>query len=392
VALSHVPIDRITETDLRELIAGQAPESLYIEYKRQTYGGKDADRREFLADLSSFANSRGGDLLIGVSAADGVPVSLCPFTDNADAEQLRLESMARTGLEPRIPNLQMRIVPVAPSGSVLVIRVPRSYRLPHRVIFGGANRFWARSSAGKYEPNVEELRSLFVFAPELAERMRVFRFDRVASVVAGDTPVPLMSDCGLALHVVPFAHFDVGASLLVEAVIEKRLGIPPLGTDFPHDSRVNVDGVVMLSNPDAVGGYRAYTQVFRAGAFEAVDSSILHSSGHIDIHTLDYSIVHHSCVYARVLHQLGVEPPYAVMVSLFGLRGRMLSAWNLNFGQFQGQTIARDQLHLAEVILETAPPDDRAAAHLLRPILDQLANASGRRASISFDQHGNWAP
>jgi Putative DNA-binding domain len=225
MALLHIPMDRITEAHLRELIAGQAPETLHIEYKRETYGGKDADRREFLADLSSFANTRGGDLLIGMSAAKGVPVSLSPFADNADAELLRLESMARTGLEPRIPNLQIRSVPIASGGSVLLIRIPRSHRLPHRVVFGGSNRFWARSSAGKYEPNVDELRSLFAFAPELAERMRMFRFDRVAGIVAGDTPVPLMSNCCLVVHVVPFSHFDLSASISLELVLEKRLAI-----------------------------------------------------------------------------------------------------------------------------------------------------------------------
>jgi len=392
MALLHIPVDRITEAQLRELIAGQAPETLHIEYKRETSGGQDADRREFLADLSSFANTRGGDLLIGISAAKGVPVSLSPFTDNADAELLRLESMARTGLEPRIPNLQIRAVPIASGGSVLLIRIPRSHRLPHRVVFGGSHRFWARSSAGKYEPNVDELRSLFAFAPELAERMRMFRFDRVESIVAGDTPVPLMNNCCLVVHVVPFSHFDLSASLSLESVLEKRLAILPLGTDYPHDCRVNFDGVVTLSNPNEKGEYRAYTQVFRAGAFEAVDSSIIYESGHIDIHTLDYFIVRHSRVYAMVLHGSGAEPPYAVMVSLLGIRGRTLAAYNMNLGRFQGQTINRDQLHLAEVILEEVPPGDPDGAHVLRPMLDQLANASGRRASVSFDQHGNWTP
>ena len=48
-----MPIDNsdfesLTEADLNELITGQVPESLYIEYKRETYGASDADKREAL--------------------------------------------------------------------------------------------------------------------------------------------------------------------------------------------------------------------------------------------------------------------------------------------------------------------------------------------------------
>jgi len=139
--------------------------------------------------VSSFANARGGDLIIGIAAEKGIPVALAPLAVDADAELLRLGNMARDGLEARIPNLQLHAVQIAAGGYVLVIRVPRSYRAPHRVIFKGLNRFHARSSAGKYEPNVEELRALFAFAPDLAERVRAFRFERIARITAADTPV-----------------------------------------------------------------------------------------------------------------------------------------------------------------------------------------------------------
>ena len=85
--------------------------------------------------MSSFANARGGDLIIGIAAEKGIPVALAPLAVDADAELLRLGNMARDGLEARIPNLQLHAVQIAAGGYVLVIRVPRSYRAPHRVIF-----------------------------------------------------------------------------------------------------------------------------------------------------------------------------------------------------------------------------------------------------------------
>jgi len=68
MALTHIPLDRITDGHLSALIKAGAAESLHIEYKRETYGGNDDARREFLADISSFANSVGGDLVIGIAA------------------------------------------------------------------------------------------------------------------------------------------------------------------------------------------------------------------------------------------------------------------------------------------------------------------------------------
>jgi hypothetical protein len=102
MALLDIPLDTIAERDLQRLIAAGAAESLYIDYKQQTYGNSDSDHVEFLADLASFANTMGGDVVIGMAEAKGVPQSFTPFTGDADKECRRLEDIARTGLEPRI--------------------------------------------------------------------------------------------------------------------------------------------------------------------------------------------------------------------------------------------------------------------------------------------------
>jgi len=187
--------------------------------------------------VSSFANARGGDLIIGIAAEKGIPVALAPLAVDADAELLRLGNMARDGLEARIPNLQLHAVQIAAGGYVLVIRVPRSYRAPHRVIFKGLNRFHARSSAGKYEPNVEELRALFAFAPDLAERVRAFRFERIARITAADTPVIMQDNCRLVLHVIPFSHFDLRQPLSMGDVFRMSSYFMPIGSIHPDETR-----------------------------------------------------------------------------------------------------------------------------------------------------------
>jgi hypothetical protein len=65
-------------------------------------------------------------------------------------------------------------VPLSDGGSVIIVRAPRGFIPPHRVIARESNRFWARAGTTKYQPNVEQLRRQFNDAPHLAERIRLF--------------------------------------------------------------------------------------------------------------------------------------------------------------------------------------------------------------------------
>ncbi|MFH0344211.1 MAG: helix-turn-helix domain-containing protein [Chromatiales bacterium] len=80
MALLHLGFDKIDEGHLQRLIEIGAAESREIEYKRQTYGKNDDAKTEFLADISSFANTIGGDLIIGMTASKGVPMAFEPWT------------------------------------------------------------------------------------------------------------------------------------------------------------------------------------------------------------------------------------------------------------------------------------------------------------------------
>ncbi len=63
MALIHIPLQQIDERELQRLINGKVAEARDIEYKRDTYGGSDADHAEWL-DISSFANTAGGELAV----------------------------------------------------------------------------------------------------------------------------------------------------------------------------------------------------------------------------------------------------------------------------------------------------------------------------------------
>ena len=73
------PIHTIDLDDLRALVDDEVREGKTIEYKCELPGGADSDRVSLLATVSSFANTAGGDLLIGVEAEEGVPTAYLLF-------------------------------------------------------------------------------------------------------------------------------------------------------------------------------------------------------------------------------------------------------------------------------------------------------------------------
>ncbi len=59
------------EEDLQALVDNSVLECKTIEYKQALPSNSESGKKEFLADVSSFANASGGDLIYGVSESKG---------------------------------------------------------------------------------------------------------------------------------------------------------------------------------------------------------------------------------------------------------------------------------------------------------------------------------
>jgi len=152
MALNHKLIDAVDRSDLEALVMRGEAESRFIEYKLLSPRASDSDKKEFLADVSSFANAAGGDIVYGISEMKGTPVKLVGLElTNVDAEKLRLEETIRTGIAPRVTGLSIKVVPLDGSKVAIVVRIPHSFGRPHMVTFKGGSRFFSRNSGGKYQ-------------------------------------------------------------------------------------------------------------------------------------------------------------------------------------------------------------------------------------------------
>ena len=192
------PLDQIGIADLQELIADMVREGKSIDYKQAMYRLDDPDdkvrdrqREELLKDVSSFANTIGGHLIIGMSEDDQIPMSVIGVPiDDLDKEKNRVDQLIAQWLEPRI-SYDIHSIEVEPGKHVLVIRLPQSLVSPHRVVYQRQfGQFWARNSTGAYAMDTSELRRAFTLSETLIEQIKGFRKERVHLIMEGETPAP----------------------------------------------------------------------------------------------------------------------------------------------------------------------------------------------------------
>ena len=145
MGLLHKSLNTIGIEDIELLKLNSVQEWKQIDYKLNL-----VDDSKFLSSVCSFANCMGGDLVFGISEEKGIPTS-CPglLVPDFDAEVNRLENMIRDGIEPRITGMAFHRVATTEGRTIIVIRIPRSWSMPHRV--KKTRRFFSRHSAGKYD-------------------------------------------------------------------------------------------------------------------------------------------------------------------------------------------------------------------------------------------------
>jgi hypothetical protein len=383
------PLDEITETDLNGLITASVAERKTIDYKQQLPDTNDAGKRELLADVSSFANTAGGDLIFGVTESAGLPTGI-PGVQiaNTDQEILRFDNIIRDGLSPRIRHTT-RAVGLASGLSVLIIRAERSWYGPHRVVFKGDSRFYGRTTNGKYELDVTDLRNAFIFANTVAEKVAAFRSERIIAIENGRTLVPLPSGPLLAVHCLPLDSF----------ASEKRLDVLGLGTAYQvlrpmgwvnlngWGPRINFEGLICVASGDPP---RTYTQVYRSGIIESVGEGFLRGfkADLIPSTLYERTVLDSVRTAFKIMQHLACNPPAIVNISLIGVRGlRMATDFNTQMNLGGGSPIDRDVLALPGILVEDISADP---SKLLKSTLDLVWNACGYPSSPNFGANGEW--
>lgn len=406
------PLDAIEAADLAALSTRQVTERRTLDYKRDLKFASRDDRKEFVADVLSFANASGGDIVFGMDEAkDGAGGKLGypepPLGTSlwaADDEVKRaMEQCVRDSTDPRLPSVDVRIVDGGfPSGKVVVVRVPKSPAGPHVSLLD--QRFYSRATTGKYQLDVRQLRSAFVDASELERSARTLRSERLALIdsrrrarpdepAREDLPRRLgvePPEAVLVVHVVASSYVDRARRLDVSRLDWKK-HVPEPGRHMHLASRYNLDGLVLWTENNHGSGESStsidYWQVFRAGAVEYVN--VYHPNrgaekGLLLGDTMELEVLESVQASTALLASGGADFPMFVFIALLNVRGRTIVLAEGERDRF-AKKIDRDDLVLPDASIETGTTD---LARALRGSFDVLWQSGGAHRSPCYGADG----
>jgi hypothetical protein len=381
--------EEINEADLLLLVESKIPEKRNIEYKLDLPLDSNEGKKKFLADISSLANAAGGHIIFGVQEENGLPMAIPGVrSDDPDGEILRLENIMRDGIEPRLQGVSAKSIALSSGTHAFILRIPRSWSRPHVVNYKNHWRFYSRNSAGKYQLDVSEVCLAFLQSSELAGRIRLFRDERLGSIISEQTPARLLPGARIILHLIPYASFDVAASFPLDEIAKEPYYVKLINSSMSN-WRYNFDGILITSTEaEEVQGY---VQIYRNGIIEAVEVSMLRPQGDrrlIPSIVFEEELIEATKNYLEIQHQITVPPPVSILISLVGVSGYFMEV-NHRIGLWNEKRhpIDRDTLILPELIFESIPPDIPRA---LKPAFDAVWNATGLPASLTYNSQGEW--
>ena len=381
-------LDEISIQDLQELIDNEVAEGKTVEYKRELPDNKDKNKKEFLADVSSFANASGGDLIYGIvedkktSKAielKGINIS------KPDEFKLRLDSMIRNGIESRIPMFDIKDIQLPNSNYVIIIRIQKSWLSPHRVSFSGHDKFYSRSTNGKYPLDVSELKNAFLLSEGINERIRKFREDRISKIIANETPVALPDNPRILLHIIPLPAFSSTQPFVnIDEVAYNELS--PICSGG-HSHRYNLEGLLTYEktmNCQTI----SYAQLYKNGIIETITGDFLRKGENYIPRDFEKIIIKAIEGYIKLSEKHNVELPYVIFLTLLGVKGcRISDEKHIMSSLLNKNSIDRDILLLPEIIINSF---EEQISQAMKPIFDSLWNASGFPRSLSYTRDGIW--
>jgi hypothetical protein len=125
-----------TKSDLERLKNDDIQESVTLDYKDAAALGKTSPQRsELCKDVSAFANSAGGQIIYGIQEDGHHPVRVqdVDAVNPADISREWIEQVIDSNVQPRIQNLRIQPIDVAPGRVAYVITIPQATtNAPHQ--------------------------------------------------------------------------------------------------------------------------------------------------------------------------------------------------------------------------------------------------------------------
>jgi len=391
--------ENLSVETLQDAVDEGYPEGKELEFKRELKPENSGHKAKLFAEVTSFANSGGGDLVIGIVDEEGSATGLWPIQyDDVDTARDRWVNIIKRNTDPEIPQHLIEIQPIyvggelseyidencpVSTGHILVIRVRRSWRAPHRETVN--NRFYERSASGNSELDTGSIRRAMLQGEVFAERAKEFRDNRISAIAADELPFPLRELPKVVVHLMPSNNFGV------EPLIDPQNANPWNTAEdeiapqllSPNQSKGNwerftEEGYLAAARQSQYENrISKYTLTFRSGTIEAMTTSpaVLHSDpNYISSPNLRNCLEQVFEDYWRFIEDAGGAYPFYFFVSIVGAKGLPVCTEDQVRWPDELEMIDREIVRIPALIINS--PAEEVEEHI-NQILDRVANASG---------------
>jgi hypothetical protein len=256
------------------------------------------------------------------------------------------------------------------------MRIPKSYNSPHQVGQQGSFRFFGRGSNGKFQLDVDALRTAFRQGPEVRKIIKDFRSERIAKITTNATPLKLSSGSKIVVHLAPLETFANDAPLDLRVIGTDASLLPSILEEGGRTS-TNLDGYLGGHHNlrDTASGY---VQLFRNACLEVVEHvEPWHVNGRNFLPGLHFD---------ELIQNVVKGAPILAMLSLIGMEGRLMGT-----GQKWGYE-NRPSFNAPEILCPDFLIDDLTASPetIAFSFAKPAWNAAGYEQSVFYDRHGKW--
>lgn len=378
-------LEDIILDDLYVLVNNQVPESIFLDYKRDLYGKNNGDKKELLKDVSAFANSSGGDLLIGIEEdKHNQAFKIVGFESNNIFEEInRIEQIVYAGLEPKLSNFKIKHLKLPNGKFILIIRVEPSALAPHMVSYRQTSKFYIRKSDKNLLLDVYELRNIFIKSENFVENIRKENKKRILSVFTNETIVPTIFKPKITINIIPYSFID-NKTAIDFSTANINLGFP--------EQRINFDG--LLGYKTNSEGIESYCQFYRNGIIEYVSASSkifgnvknpFYNNENIDViygYKNGFEIfLEEKCKnFINILKKNNIQMPIYIFVSIVDAKGYRI-IYKTNGKTKITNSIDRDLLELPE--LEIRSYKTNLSKYLVN-LFNMIWNSCGEKKSVNY--------
>lgn len=175
--VSSAEVRNLDKISLYRFLEMRLPEGAQIDYKENlSRDSADKAHREFLKDITAFANAHGGLLILGVKEPSDASSPQTQIVGIEDGDKLAqtLERIAASCVDPRIPGLLVKPVQLDGNKYVIVVHVPPSLVRPHMVTHQKHRTFYIRHSESSVPMSTHEIRDTVLSSATTEGRARAY--------------------------------------------------------------------------------------------------------------------------------------------------------------------------------------------------------------------------